>query len=147
MVIDHLKWRWKTQKQYFAEKWWIHNFSSQYSQEKYVNTRWYNVKSSKILYWIYIYVFVSGVGFAGATIAAIMCTYYIVICAWAFFYLFSSFTKNLPWGDCFNYWNDIYCNDPELQDNCTAPTGAFCTTNDTYLNVTMGQSPAQQFWE
>eukprot|EP00057_Strongylocentrotus_purpuratus_P033103 XP_790132.3 PREDICTED: sodium- and chloride-dependent GABA transporter 2 [Strongylocentrotus purpuratus] len=98
-----------------------------------------------------VYPILKGVGFAGATIAAIMCTYYIVICAWSFFYLFSSFTTTLPWGDCDNSWNNLYCNDPALQGddaNCSAPTGFFCTTNSSiYINLTEGESPAQQFWE
>lgn len=98
-----------------------------------------------------IFPVLKGVGFAGATIAAIMCTYYIVICAWSFFYLFSSFTTNLPWGDCDNYWNNLYCNDPALQteeSNCSAPEGFFCTTNTSiYYNTSIGESPAQQFWE
>ncbi|XP_072181873.1 sodium- and chloride-dependent GABA transporter 2-like [Diadema setosum] len=101
-----------------------------------------------------IYPVLKGVGFAGATIAAIMCTYYIVICAWSFFYLFSSFTSELPWGDCHNSWNDQYCLDPALQENCTAPSqDLFCSYNDSslehvvYLNRSVSESPAQQFWE
>lgn len=30
---------------------------------------------------------------------------YILILAWAFFYLFSSFSGNLPWATCNNTWN------------------------------------------
>ena len=26
--------------------------------------------------------------------------YYVIVCAWAFFYLFVGFTSNLPWADC-----------------------------------------------
>ncbi|XP_071491346.1 sodium- and chloride-dependent GABA transporter 1-like [Diadema antillarum] len=94
-----------------------------------------------------IYPVLKGVGFAGATISAILNTYYIVICAWSLLYFFYSFRSTLVWGDCDNYWNDINCNDPELQVNCSAPTGFFCTTNGTFVNKSIGQSPAQQFWE
>lgn len=31
--------------------------------------------------------------------------HYIVILAWAFLYLFSSFNAELPWGSCNNTWN------------------------------------------
>lgn len=31
--------------------------------------------------------------------------YYIIILAWAFFYLFSSFGPELPWANCQNPWN------------------------------------------
>ena len=30
---------------------------------------------------------------------------YIVIQAWAFFYLFSSFSSEVPWASCHNAWN------------------------------------------
>ena len=30
---------------------------------------------------------------------------YIVIQAWAFFYLFSSFSSEVPWASCRNAWN------------------------------------------
>ncbi|KAG7272944.1 hypothetical protein CRUP_020187 [Coryphaenoides rupestris] len=33
--------------------------------------------------------------------------YYIIILAWAFFYLFSSFSSELPWASCTNSWNTV----------------------------------------
>ncbi|PIK54916.1 putative sodium- and chloride-dependent GABA transporter 2 [Apostichopus japonicus] len=94
----------------------------------------------------YIYPILKGVGYASAVISAIVCCYYIVICSWAFFYMFQSFTLHLPWGDCKGDWTDIYCNDPDLQKNIT-DAKYFLTTNGTLLDIELGQSPAQQFWE
>eukprot|EP00057_Strongylocentrotus_purpuratus_P031291 XP_784181.2 PREDICTED: sodium- and chloride-dependent GABA transporter 1 [Strongylocentrotus purpuratus] len=94
-----------------------------------------------------IYPILKGVGFAGATISAILNTYYIVIVAWSLLYFFYSFRTKLVWGDCDNEWNDFFCNDPIYQTNCSAPDGFFCTSNGTFINKTEGESPAQQFWE
>lgn len=38
--------------------------------------------------------------------------YYIVVLAWALFYLFSSFTIDLPWGSCNHEWNTGGCGGP-----------------------------------
>lgn len=49
--------------------------------------------------------FSSGIGYASHLIIAFSATSYIIILAWAFFYLFSSFSSDLPWASCGNYWN------------------------------------------
>lgn len=87
----------------------------------------------------------TGIGYSALTVAIFFCTYYIVICSWAFFFLFSSFTTKLPWGDCLGYWTDEYCNDPTLQENVTV--GFFISKNGSLVPNIFGQSPAQQFWE
>eukprot|EP00064_Thunnus_orientalis_P012706 superscaffoldBa00001982_g12741 len=46
-----------------------------------------------------------GLGYASHLIIAFSATSYIIIIAWAFFYLFSSFSADLPWATCGNYWN------------------------------------------
>lgn len=46
-----------------------------------------------------------GIGYASHLIIAFSGTSYIIIIAWAFFYLFSSFSADLPWATCGNYWN------------------------------------------
>lgn len=47
----------------------------------------------------------SGIGYATQIVIAYAAVSYIVIQAWAFFYLFSSFTAELPWASCKNSWN------------------------------------------
>lgn len=52
-----------------------------------------------------ILLFFSGMGYASHLIITFSATSYIIIIAWAFFYLFSSFGAELPWATCNNYWN------------------------------------------
>lgn len=46
-----------------------------------------------------------GIGYATQVIEAHLNVYYIVILAWAIFYLFNCFTTELPWAGCGHYWN------------------------------------------
>lgn len=46
-----------------------------------------------------------GVGYATQVIVALLNVYYIVVLAWAIFFLSNSFTWDLPWASCNNYWN------------------------------------------
>ncbi|KAI1894087.1 hypothetical protein AGOR_G00112220 [Albula goreensis] len=52
-----------------------------------------------------------GVGFTVILISLYVGFYYNVIIAWALFYLFSSFTGDLPWVHCNNTWNSPNCSD------------------------------------
>nr|KAF6411794.1 solute carrier family 6 member 2 [Rousettus aegyptiacus] len=58
--------------------------------------------------------FFKGVGYAVILIAIYVGFYYNVIIAWSLYYLFSSFTFNLPWTDCGHAWNSPNCTDPKL---------------------------------
>uniref|UniRef100_A0A8C5I2C8 Transporter n=1 Tax=Gouania willdenowi TaxID=441366 RepID=A0A8C5I2C8_GOUWI len=49
-----------------------------------------------------------GIGYATQVVIAYAAVSYIVIQAWAFFYLFSSFTAELPWASCRNTWNSAF---------------------------------------
>ncbi|KAM4547483.1 sodium- and chloride-dependent GABA transporter 2-like [Fundulus diaphanus] len=55
-----------------------------------------------------------GIGYASHLIIAFSATSYIMILTWAFFYLFSSFSSDLPWASCGNYWNSDSCFDNRL---------------------------------
>uniref|UniRef100_A0A3B5MWD6 Transporter n=1 Tax=Xiphophorus couchianus TaxID=32473 RepID=A0A3B5MWD6_9TELE len=48
-----------------------------------------------------------GVGYATQVIVALLNIYYIVVLAWAIFFLFNSFTWDLPWASCNNTWNTV----------------------------------------
>ncbi|XP_024242009.1 solute carrier family 6 member 11a [Oncorhynchus tshawytscha] len=50
-----------------------------------------------------------GMGYAAQVITIYGCMTYIVILAWAFLYLFSSFSVDLPWANCNNAWNTDAC--------------------------------------
>uniref|UniRef100_A0A670JJ52 Transporter n=1 Tax=Podarcis muralis TaxID=64176 RepID=A0A670JJ52_PODMU len=76
-----------------------------------------------------------GIGYASQVIVVLLNFYYIIVLAWALFYLFSSFTIDLPWGSCDHEWNT---------ENCVE----FQKTN-TSLNVSAenATSPVIEFWE
>ncbi|XP_034556688.1 sodium- and chloride-dependent GABA transporter 2-like [Notolabrus celidotus] len=61
---------------------------------------------------------------------------YIIILSWALLFLVFSFSPQLPWASCNNYWNTDNCVDFSAHNN------TFAWTNQT--NAT---SPATEFWE
>lgn len=63
----------------------------------------------------------SGIGYATQVVIAYAAVSYIVIQAWAFFYLFSSFSADIPWASCRNSWNTGTCLDrqpTEIHHGC-----------------------------
>ncbi|XP_028276737.1 sodium- and chloride-dependent betaine transporter-like [Parambassis ranga] len=75
-----------------------------------------------------------GMGYASNLIITFSATSYITILAWAFFYLFASFSAELPWASCGNYWNTDSC--LVLNDvNVSMPSR---------LNTTL---PVVEFWQ
>lgn len=75
---------------------------------------------------------VTGVGFTVILISLYVGFYYNVIISWALFYLFSSFTAELPWVHCNNTWNSPNCS--AWADNSSV--------NDIYK-----ATPAQEYFE
>ncbi|KAM9523120.1 sodium- and chloride-dependent GABA transporter 2-like isoform 2-T2 [Salvelinus alpinus] len=77
-----------------------------------------------------------GIGYATQVVIAYAAVSYIIIQAWAFFYLFSSFSAELPWASCRNAWNTESCVEFDKRNqsaNWTVPVNA--------------TSPATEFWE
>jgi solute carrier family 6 (neurotransmitter transporter, GABA) member 1 len=74
-----------------------------------------------------------GVGYAAAVMAFWLNTYYIIVLAWGLYYLFHSFSFELPWSTCDNWWNT---------ENCIS-------NYNNVSNVTFdkSRSPAAEFWE
>lgn len=109
--------------------------------------------------------FISGIGFACATVAFLLNIYYIVILAWAFYYTFASFTSVLPWSTCDNEWNTENCslflnnyaaNATSDGENVTSYGGnATSGMQDGGLNLTLilnsttfkGVDPVTEYWE
>lgn len=46
-----------------------------------------------------------GLGYATQVIVVLLNIYYIIVLAWAIFYLYNCFTWDLPWASCNNTWN------------------------------------------
>nr|XP_054750074.1 sodium- and chloride-dependent taurine transporter-like [Lytechinus pictus] len=98
---------------------------------------------------------VPGIGISSCIIAWWCNIYYIIILAWALYYLVSSFTSELPWVHCGNSWNTEFCVDYESNFTCVNET---VFSNDSLVvleemvvgtNFTCAErtSPVQEFWE
>ncbi|XP_068595111.1 sodium- and chloride-dependent GABA transporter 2-like [Brachionichthys hirsutus] len=75
-----------------------------------------------------------GLGYATQVIVALLNIYYIIVLAWAIFFLYNSFTWDLPWASCNNTWNTDSC--------VTFQKGN--SSMDLHVNAT---SPVIEFWE
>ncbi|XP_033730845.1 sodium- and chloride-dependent betaine transporter-like, partial [Pecten maximus] len=64
-----------------------------------------------------------GIGGVTTTVTFYLNCYYNVIICWALYYVFSSFTSELPWKSCGHEWNTEHCYD-------------FTTVNKTVVNMT-----------
>ncbi|XP_037076970.1 sodium-dependent dopamine transporter-like [Pollicipes pollicipes] len=67
-----------------------------------------------------------GVGFCAVTVSYFVSFYYNVIIGWSVYFIYWSFSKNLPWVGCHHGWNT---------DNCSVQA-----------NISSGRSPSQEFF-
>ncbi|XP_061494654.1 sodium- and chloride-dependent betaine transporter-like [Rhineura floridana] len=77
-----------------------------------------------------------GIGYASQVIESYLNIYYIIILAWALFYLFNSFATVLPWASCSNPWNSEHCVD-----------FLNISSQDIRTERTNATSPVVEFWE
>ncbi|RVE73273.1 hypothetical protein OJAV_G00047680 [Oryzias javanicus] len=80
-----------------------------------------------IMCWRKVCPLFEGMGYASQIIIFYASISYIVVSAWAFLYLFSSFSKELPWATCNNEWNTDNCvviNTHNASANWTSPVNA-----------------------
>ncbi|XP_041467918.1 sodium- and chloride-dependent GABA transporter 2-like isoform X1 [Lytechinus variegatus] len=96
-----------------------------------------------------------GIGLASVVILLFLNTYYIIIMAWSFYYMFMSFTSVLPWSHCDNVWNTPCCYVPGAINETNEMTTQLMTTVDgmTTQNVTqcanesLRTTATVEFWE
>eukprot|EP00069_Balaena_mysticetus_P008422 bmy_19603T0 len=79
-----------------------------------------------------------GIGYASIVIVSLLNIYYIIILAWATYYLFQSFQSELPWANCNHSWNTPQCLEDTLRRNKSLWI-SLSTANFT--------SPVTEFWE
>ncbi|XP_056261179.1 sodium- and chloride-dependent GABA transporter 2-like isoform X2 [Seriola aureovittata] len=93
-------------------------------------------KQGSITCWRKICPLFEGMGYGSQVVVLYSSIYYIIILAWAFLYLFSSFNSELPWASCRNSWNTETCVE-------------FDRRTDLYnwTVVENATSPVREFWE
>ncbi|XP_078520700.1 sodium- and chloride-dependent creatine transporter 1 [Lissotriton helveticus] len=104
------------------------------------------MKAGSIAVWNIAPLF-QGIGFASVVIVFFCNTYYIMILAWAVYYLVKSFSATLPWSTCSNPWNTPECVEIFRHEDC-----ANASANSTFGNLTCDElsdkvSPVTEFWE
>ncbi|XP_071081857.1 sodium- and chloride-dependent glycine transporter 1-like [Haliotis cracherodii] len=101
-----------------------------------------------------------GVGIAMVVVSALTSIYYNMILAWSQFYLFASFTSELPWKTCDNTWNTrdcslklpkVTCADGDVYNNGTCyEKGEFVGLwNVTLFQDSTGRKralPSEEYW-
>ncbi|XP_022238127.1 sodium- and chloride-dependent GABA transporter 1-like [Limulus polyphemus] len=92
-----------------------------------------------------------GVGYAAAVMAFWLNCYYIVVLAWAIYYIVSSLDIDIPWRTCDNWWNSIFCRseyDEMVTPNCTGNIRLdppICAFN--FSDHTIFKSTVKEYWE
>ena len=83
----------------------------------------------------------NGLGYAMIFVRFLVNIYYVVITAWALFYLAIGFQKNLPWGSCEESWNTYNCYSLSYEEKCQEKYGVDftyfkknCTTIQEYCH-------------
>lgn len=98
-----------------------------------------------------------GLGYAMVVISGMVCIYYNIIIAWTLFYMFASFTSELPWSSCaaLGEWTTPNCTDGNLISNATGNHSSGLEYCNETLGIIGGQgddcivpkTPSQVYWE
>ena len=81
----------------------------------------------------------NGLGYAMVLVRFFVNIYYVVITAWALYYLAIGFQRDLPWGACDQSWNTIECYSLTLEEQCHKDLGNNQTTWNNNTCVTYEQ--------
>lgn len=92
-------------------------------------------KQGSITCWKKICPLFQGIGYGSQVVVLYSSIYYIIILAWAFLYLFSSFSTEVPWASCRNSWNTETCVEFDRIEDLNLTIAANAT------------SPVREFWE
>jgi solute carrier family 6 serotonin transporter-like protein 4 len=90
-------------------------------------------KNGCLTLWKRICPMMKGIGYAICFVDLYMGMYYNTIIAWAFYYLFASFSAELPWTRCDNEWNTEMCRTMAERSGSS--------------NESLYTSPAQEYFE
>ena len=99
----------------------------------------------------YIIIF-AGIGWASVIIVQFLNIYYIVILGWALFYMFASFSSELPWSRCGNEWNtpnciDVFTATEKTNITINATMMPNMSTVPTAIATAAKVSASEEYWE
>jgi len=95
--------------------------------------------------WMRLAPITAGIGYASGVIVFLLNIYYIVILAWAIFYLFQSLiSPELPWANCGHPWNTVCCSDFVSNKNNSS---SYNNTLMDFSNCSKIESPEQEYWQ
>jgi len=91
----------------------------------------------------------AGVGYGALIAAAWLNIFYIVVLAWALYYLVASMAAELPWASCNNWWNTASCR--PYDQVCSVLNATASNDTDTDTSNCPGRanftSPVREYWE
>jgi hypothetical protein len=91
-----------------------------------------------------------GVGYTMLALSLLVALYYNVIMAFCLFYFFASFTRTLPWANCYHLWNSVNCSVGRFTGNGSSEGGDTIEFFSVVANETIvGRpvAPAVEYWE
>ncbi|ELU05176.1 hypothetical protein CAPTEDRAFT_140539 [Capitella teleta] len=100
-----------------------------------------------------------GIGHGMVIVSSIVALYYNMIIAWTLFYMFASWTSELPWERCHDSWSSPHCYSYKDADECMAHNNSVFFNKTCYdqstaiqlgihaMNSSLKRSPAQDYFE